>query len=191
MLRILLMVTLALGLSACGVSPKTHLYVLNSGQDEVSQTEGLGIGVWKVKLPELLDRAEIVTRHGEYEIELADFHHWAGRLGPNIDAIMVKGLSQRLATNNVSSSPWPGQRTIDYQVWVHMDRFDGQLNGEAVVSGTWILLNGKGSEELTRGPFAVQAPVNGGEYSDIVASLSQLTTQVVDVIAEEIKKLKP
>ena len=72
-----------------------------------------------------------------------------------------------------------------------MDRFDGQLNGEAVVSGTWILLNGKGSEELTRGPFAFQAPVNGGEYSDIVASLSQLTTQVVDVIAEEIKKLKP
>lgn len=191
MLRFVLMVTFSLGLSACGVSPKTHLYVLNSGNEVSNQTEGMGIGVWKVKLPELLDRSEIVTRNGDYEIELADFHHWAGRLGPNIDTLIAQGLRQRLDTINVSTSPWPAQKSIDYQVKVLMDRFDGQLNGEAVVSGTWVLLNEKGSKELTREYFLFKTPVNGGEYSDIVASLSQLTTELVDVIAEEIKRTTP
>jgi len=188
MLRFLLVVTFALSLSACGVSPKTHLYVLNSGHDASSQTEGIGIGVWKVKLPELLDRPEIVTRNGEYEIEYADFHHWAGRLGPNIDALIAQGLRQRLNTINVFTSPWPAQRVNDYQVRVYMNRFDGQLNGEAVVSGTWMLLNGKGNRELARESFLFEAPVNGNKYSDIVASLSQLTTQLNQLIAEEIKK---
>lgn len=191
MLRFLLITIFALGLSACGVSPKTHLYVLDAGHDLPTKTEGLGIGVWKVRLSELLDRPEIVSRNGEHEIELADFHHWAGHLGPNIDAMIVQGLSQRLDTGNVVTSPWSLHKVNDYQVKIDITRFDGQLSGEAVVSGTWVLLNGKGNKELARKPFSLKSTVNGNQYGDIVASLNQLTMELTGLIAEEIKRVAP
>jgi uncharacterized lipoprotein YmbA len=189
MLRFLLIAIFALSLSACGVSPKTHLYVLDTGHELPAKSEGLGIGVWKVRLSELLDRPEIVSRNGVYEVELANFHHWAGRLGPNIDTMVVQGLSQRLDTANVVISPWPSHKVNDYQVKIYIARFDGQLSGEAVVSGTWVLLNGKGNKELVRKPFSLKSPVNGNQYGDVVASLNQLTVELTGLIAEEIERV--
>lgn len=189
MLRFLLIFSLALSLFACGVTPKTHLYVLNSEQGLPSQENGLAVGVWKVKLPELLDRSEIVTRSGQYEIELADFHHWAGRLGPNIDALTAQELSKHLDTVNVRTSPWNSQKINDYQVKTFIERFDGKLGGEAVVSGSWVLLNGKGSKQLTRQSFSLKAPLTSDKYSDLVAVLSKLTSQLSQLIAEEIERV--
>jgi len=188
MFRFLSIVFLVLCLTACGVSPKTHLYVLNSEQALTGKSDGVSIGIWKVKLPELLDRSEIVTRNGQYEIELADFHHWAGRLGPNINALIAKELSRSLDTVNVRTSPWNSQKTNDYQVRIFIDRFDGQLDGEAVVNGSWLLLNGKGSKQLTRKTFTLKRLVPSNKYSDLVAALSMLTSELSQVIAKEVKK---
>lgn len=187
MLRFLSVVTFALSLAACGTSPKTHLYVLNSEQALTGTGDGVSIGVWKVKLPELLDRSEIVTRNSQHEVELADFHHWAGRLGPNINALIAQGLGQHLGTINVRTAPWSSQKANDYQVKVFIERFDGQLSGEAVVRGSWVLLNGEGTKQLTRQSFSLKAPLTSDKYSDLVAALSMLTSELSQLIAEEIK----
>jgi len=190
MFRFLAVVLFVLCLSACGVSPKTHLYVLNSEPVFTGKDDGVSIGVWKVKLPVLLDRSEIVTRNGRYEVELADFHHWAGRLGPNINALIAKGLSQQLGTVNVRTSPWNSHKRKDYQVKIFIDRFDGRLGGVAVVSGSWMLLNGGGNKQLTRKTFTLKGPVYSKKYSDLVAVLSLLTSELSQIIAKEIEKAR-
>jgi len=190
MSRHFLIISLMLCLSACGTSPKTNFYVLNAEYEMPDKAEGLGIGVWKVKLPILLDRSEIVTRNGQYQIELADFHHWAGGLGNNITSLVAHELSQRLDTVRISISPWPPHKVNDYQVKVLVDRFGGELGGEMTFSGIWILLNGKGDKELARKSFLFNSPADGEKYSDMVASLSRLTTQVSVLIADAIEKDK-
>ena len=187
MLRHLLIIAFMLSLSACGTSPKTNFYVLNTEFEMPSNTEGLGIGIWKVRLPLLLDRSEIVTRSGQYEIELADFHHWAGGLGANINTLIGHELSQRLNTVRISTSPWPAHKINDYQVKIFIDRFDGELGGVVEFSGIWILLNGKGNKELTRQSFEFSSQVGGKKYSDMVASLSELVVQLSGQIATAIK----
>jgi len=188
MSRHFLIISLMLCLSACGTSPKTNFYVLNAEYKLPGKADGLGVGIWKVRLPLMLDRSEIVTRNGQYEIELADFHHWAGGLGSNINSLMAHELSQRLDTVRVSTSPWQAHKVNDYQVKVFIDRFDGVLGGKVEFNGIWILLNGKGDKELTRESFALNAQVNGKKYSDMVASLSQLTTQLSGLIADAIER---
>lgn len=182
-----LILGLVLCLSACGSSPKTNFYVLNAEYEMPEKgLEGTGVGVWKVKLPALLDRSEIVTREGPHKIELGDFHRWAGDFGSNINALIAHELSQRLKTVRVSTSPWSAHKVNDYQVKVYFDRFDGELGGKVVCRGVWLLLNGKGDKELTRESFTLDDQVNGKKYSDMVATMSGLVVQLSDQIADAI-----
>jgi uncharacterized lipoprotein YmbA len=182
-----LILGLVLCLSACGSSPKTNFYVLNAEYEMPERgLEGTGVGVWKVKLPALLDRSEIVTREGPHKIELGDFHRWAGDFGSNINALIAHELSQRLKTVRVSTSPWSAHKINDYQVKVYFDRFDGELGGKVVCRGVWLLLNGKGDKELTRESFTLDDQVNGKKYSDMVATMSGLVVQLSDQIADAI-----
>jgi len=187
MFRHIFIVVLISGLIACGSSPKTHFYMLNAenASDSISQQKagGVGVGVWKVQLPLLLDRYEIVTRTDIYSIELADFDKWAGSLGNNMTRLIASELGRRLQTDRVVISPWSSYRKNDYQVKIHVERFDGVLGGETVLSGAWSLLNAQGNKELARKSFSFQTQTKGKEYSDMVAALSQLTVKLSEQIA--------
>lgn len=187
MFRILLIVSFILGLTACGSSPKTRFYVLNVEQssDNLSdqKLKGVGVGLWSVNLPAVLNRPEIVTRSGQYKIDLADFHQWVGGLGNNITRLIASELGRGLKTDRVVISPWSSYRKNDYQVKIHIDRFDGELGGEMVLSGAWSLLNAEGNKELSREAFTYKTQAAGKDYSDMVAALSQLTVQLSEQIA--------
>lgn len=194
MFRILLIVGLILALSACGSSPKTNFYVLNAQQSLANLSEknleGVGVGLWSVNLPAVLDRPEIVTRSGQYQIELADFHQWLGGLDNNVTRLIASELGRRLKTDRVVISPWSSYRKNDYQVKLNIDHFDGELGGEMVLSGVWSLLNAEGNKELTREAFTYKTKASDKNYSDMVAALSNLIVQLSEQIANVISSRK-
>ena len=188
MTRFLLIAGLVINLAACGTSPKTNFYVLSTESVEPSElTSNLGIGLWKVTLPLLLDRPEIVTLEGKNKVAYADFHQWAGGLNNNITLSIGRELSRRLKTDRLSISPWRAHKINDYQVKVYIYRFDGELGGDVVAKGAWNLLNGEGSKELRREVFSYTAKTSGKEHVDMVAALGQLTAQLAGTIAEAIE----
>ena len=194
MFRFLLMASLMLFLAACGSSPKTHFYVLNAEyvSDNISEknVEAVGVGVWQVALPIMLDRSEIVTSSGPYGIELADFHQWAGALSSNMTQLIASELGRRLQSDRIVISPWSAYRKNDYQVKTHVERFYGEPGGEVLLSGAWSLLNAEGSKELTRQAFTFKTRASGKDYDDMVAALSKLTVQLSEQIANVIAAQK-
>ena len=194
MFRYLLTVFLLLGLAACGSSPKTHFYMLNveNAADKLSdkQANGVAVGVWSVHLPVMLDRPEIVTRTDQYKIELADFHQWVGGLDNNMTRLVASELGRHLQTDRVVISPWSSYRKNDYQLKIHVERFDGELGGTVVLTGAWSLLNAKGNKELVRKAFTFKAQASGKDYSDMVAIFSKLTLQLAEQIANFIAAQK-
>ena len=190
MFRHIFIACLVFFLSACGTSPKTHFYLLSqdhpADKNAVHNADGLRIGVWKARLPEFLDRSEIVTRNGQHNIELSDFHKWAGRLDNNLSRLVADELGERLHTGRVAVSPWPAYIKNNYQVKLYIERFDGQLGGEIVLSGAWSLLNGGGNKELAWEPFTFKTTAASATYSDMIAALSTLTVQLADRIATTI-----
>jgi len=188
-------------LAACGSSPKTEFYVLSAERESMVQAlnadTGPAIGVWDVKLPDYLERSEIVTRASEFEIRLADFSWWAGSLDENMTRLIATELSLSLQSNRVVVAPWDSYRVIDYQVLIRVQRFDGMLGGEAVLRGVWSLLDTTGGKELAREAFefkadsaGASAPPEAASYKDLVATLSRLTVQLADQVAKGIQRQK-
>jgi hypothetical protein len=188
MLRRILMVSCLVLLAACGSSPKTDFYVLNADLGPVVQSANLStgpaVGVWQVKLPDLLDRSEIVTRDNQFKITMADFSWWAGNLSENMTLLMVAQLSQHLQSNRVVTSPWPSYRKNDYQVITRVERFDGELGGEVVLRGLWSLLDGDGTKELNRQVFEFKTNTADLTYQEMAEAMSRLTVQLAKQLAD-------
>lgn len=188
MLRRILMASWLVLLTACGSSPKTEFYVLNADLGSVAQSANLSsgpaVGVWQVKLPDLLDRSEIVTRDNQFKITMADFSWWAGNLSENMTLLIVAQLSQHLQSNRVVTSPWPSYRKNDYQVITRIERFDGELGGEVVLRGLWSLLDGDGTKELNRQVFEFKTNTADLTYQQMAEAMSRLTVQLAQQLAD-------
>jgi uncharacterized lipoprotein YmbA len=196
MLRHILIASLLVVLAACGSSPKTEFYVLNADHGSMVQAANAGtgpaVGVWRVRLPDLMDRSEIVTRDNLFKVKIADFSWWAGSLQINMSRLIAVELSQLLQSNRVVVSPWPSYRKNDYQIVIRVERFDGELGGEVVLRGLWSLLDSEGLNELSREVFEFKTSTTDSTYQEMVAAMSRLTVQLADqladgVIAEEAK----
>lgn len=189
--RNILLLWLILLLSACGTSPKTNFYLLSADNAMEGNTpDEVSIGVWKVSLPELIDRPEIVTRTGPYTIDLADFHRWAGGLRSNINLLLANELSHNLKTGHVDISPWSSYRQFDYQIKVHVRKFDGSLGGESQLEGVYIILNGKGDKKLFEDTFMLKENVKGKSYNNMAEAMSQLVINLSAKIAKSIEAQK-
>jgi len=189
MLFKIFMIASVLSLTACGTSPKTNFYMLSAERGvETYQQDSVSVGVWKVNLPDLIDRPEIVTRTGIYTIELADFHRWAGGLESNVSILIADELSHNLKTGHVDVSPWSSYRNFDYQVKVHVRKFDGELGDESILEGAYIILNGKGSKKILENTFSFKEKLKGNEYSDMAEAMSNLVIQLAEKISSSISK---
>lgn len=175
-------------LAACGSSPKTEFYILNvdEGSSVQSANENVGpaVGVWTVILPEALDRSEIVTRENRYKIKIADFSWWAGALDQNITLLIATKMSEDLQSNRVVMSPWPTYVQNDYQITILINRFDGELGGDVVLSGLWNILDGDGNEQLGRQVFEFKINAADATYQAMVEAMSQLAQQLARQLVE-------
>jgi len=186
MLRLMLILMAVLLLAGCaGTSPPTHFYALETADApvKVASMPELSLGLGPVILPDTLDRPQIVARTAAFRVELAEFHRWAGDLNANLSRLLVGRLMGALGTDRVFLHPWARHRKLDYQARVDLLRFDGNLGGEAELTGTWTLLDGDGRRELYLEAFSIKGRVSGAEHRDMVATLSALAVQLADRIA--------
>ena len=144
------------------------------------------IGLWKINLPELIDRPEIVTRTGAHTIELADFDHWADDLENNISTLIASEVSHDLRTGYVYISPWASSKKLDFQIKVHIRKFVGELDGDVKLEGTYIILIGKGKKKHFEEPFALIEKTKGNSYNDMVSAMSRLVIRLSDQISSTI-----
>jgi len=190
MLRHIFVVTLLLLVAACGSSPKTDFYMLNADHGALMQAAnaatGPAVGVWKVMLPDYLDRSELVTRDNAYQIKMADFSWWAGNLENNMTVLIAAELSEGLLSNRVLVSPWESYRKHDYQLKIRVVRFDGALGGEVVLTGVWSLLDAAGLNELSGEVFEFKANAVDSTYKEMVATMSQLTVKLAAQLTDAI-----
>jgi len=190
MLRHIFMVSVLVLLAACGSSPKTDFYMLNTDQESfmraANTATGPAVGVWQILLPDYLDRSELVTRDNEYQITIADFSWWAGNMETNATLLIAAEMSKGLLSNRVLASPWESYRKHDYQVKIRLERFDGALGGEIVLRGVWSLLDADGLDELSGAVFEFKANAVDPTYREMVATMSQLLVQLSADLVEAV-----
>jgi uncharacterized lipoprotein YmbA len=176
-----------------GTSPSADFYVLSAlsqsstGSQSERDEKNIAIGIGPVKLPEYLDRSQIITRTSPNELRVASFDRWAEPLKSSFPRILMENLATLLNTDQVALFPWRRSEAVGYQVMVDVVQFDAERDGDAVLIARWTLLEGSGEKVLKRKKSIFRKSLASNDYQSIVSAQSQTIIELSREIAEAIK----
>ena len=177
----------------CAQSKPTRFYVIHSMLEASSpgQHEGQGIffGVGPVKIPDYLDRPQMITRKGQSSLELAEFDKWTEPLDRNLTRAISGNLTVLLGTERIVSFPWPKAAKPKYQVMVEIVRMDGTLGGKIVLDARWLILSVDEEKALlSKGSF-IETPVPTADYDGFALAVSTAVETLSREIASAIETI--
>ncbi len=150
-------------------------------------TRGLVLGLGPIKLPDYLDRSEIVTRVDSNRLQFSENDHWAEPLKNNFSRVLSQNLSSLLGNQQIVNFPWYTSTHIDYQIAVTVDRFECDGQGNAHLAARWSINGPAGGRILDRGESDLSEPAGAGTDQQVAAlsrTLGNFSRQVATAVAQ-------
>ena len=187
-------------LAGCASSPTSKFYLLSPLQHRTAIARGASlenpgtIAVGPVRIPDYLDRPQIVTRAGKNGLRLSEFDRWAGSLESDVARVLAEDISSRLPAGRYSVAPWTpyleSQVPASYRVEVLVDRFDGRLGDSVLLKAQWTVFAGNRSMLLKRESL-IRERVDGGSYDALVGAMNGALEKLGSDISEGILSALP
>jgi uncharacterized protein len=179
---VLILGALATILAGCASSPASQFYQLHSspertlGTSDPSAAQAIALAIGPVHLPDYLERPQMVTRAGDNELKLSEFHRWAGSLETDVTRVLTEDISIHLPADQFSVRRWvpylESQRPASCRVEVFVDRFEGTLGDSVVLKAQWVVF-GQSSGVLLRRESLTREPLDGDRYDALAAAMSR------------------
>ena len=183
-------------LTGCASSPPSRFYQLNPVQSGASVTGDVSpcrssvVAVGPVRIPDYLDRPQIVTRSGENELKLSEFNRWAGSLESDVSRVLVENISSLLPADCFSTVRWTpysgSQVPASYRVEVLVDRFEGTLGDSVLLEAQWGVFAHDRSLLLKK-ESKIREQMNGGSYDALITAMSGALEKLSRNIADGIR----
>jgi uncharacterized protein len=192
---LMILCTLLLLQGGCAGTPPSKFYMLESlgGAPALQGTAALDqavtIGLGPVRLPDYLDRPQIVTRARQNSVQIAEFERWAEPLSSNVSRVLAENLIFLLQSDSVVPYPWPGSIDVAYQVVVDVYRFDGILGDKALLEAQWSILGKKGKKVLILKRSMFIEPVGESSLAALVSAQSRALGNFSRELAEALQNL--
>jgi len=173
--------------SGCATSPAASFYTLNPvrlagpSADPTPSAAPLMIAIGPVTVPELVDRAQIVTRVDANRVSIDEFARWADPLASQIPRVLAADLQQLIPGAIVSTYP---QRVDDnaYRVSIDVQDFDAQVHGTVMLAAIWSVLPPRHGQPVS-GRTVTQEALSGPGYDPLVKAYSRALASVAADIA--------
>jgi uncharacterized protein len=181
-------------LVGCAGNAPSRYYALNSlpGENKVqgaSQAPCISVGIGPIKLPEYVNRLQIVNRTSPNELVLSNFHLWAEPLGDSVPRVLGENISRLTCVKEVSLFPWRASRLPDYRVEAEVLYMDGNLGGEVGFEAWWSISSGADKTTLVTRTSRYRTPVAGGTYDALAqahsATLEAFSRDIADALREQ------
>lgn len=179
-------------LAGCASDPATRYYVLAAtapASPQAPAAKAIAVVIKDVRLPQYLERAQIVTRGSDHRLLMADYELWAGDLHQDMTRVLAENLARLLASDRVVSAPHTLKLTPDVRVEVEVLRFERDAAGKVELAARWWLTRGSDatllaspSVTLAGAPLGATAP-----YEAVVASMSEVYGELAREIARSIQ----
>lgn len=151
--------------------------------------DSIAIGVGPIVLPEYLNRRGVMIRTGTNELQLADFVRWAELPEDNMVRVVSENLSVLLHTNRIYPFPWKQSDRMDYQVRIHVIRFDGTPGGTVTLLSRWTLSDGNNKTVLLSRQSDFSESVDKLNYELMASALSRALEHLSREIASSVRAL--
>jgi len=181
-------------LGGCARTQATNYYILHSLQNQASEGRtGMGtgpvIGVGPVKIPEYLNRPQIVTRSTSSNLQFADFDRWAEPLDKNIMRVVADNLSTLVPSERVFVFPWPKSMPAQYQVTIEIVHLEKAPDGKIMLDAGWNILGDGGEKLIVTKRSRLTVPVESAGFEGIASAESRAVEELSREIAAAVRSL--
>ena len=179
---------------ATGESTATRFYVLDAlpgdsqALSEARREPPIAVDIAALRLPQYLERPQIVTRSARNELALAEYHQWGGNLAKNVTRVLARNLALLLGTSEVTVFSRRPPAPADVRVEVDVMQFERGPDRRVLLAAQWRLRAGAdGAPRLARISELVSEPLDAAAGMDAtVAAMSALLGELSRVIARAV-----
>ena len=177
----------------CGTTKPARIYLLTPHPSDVESLQQANpsfpmILVGPVRLPEYLNRSQIIRYSTANELKSNEYHRWAEPLENNVARVLTENLRRQLQNDHVLLYPGLNVRHFDYRVSIDVIRFDVDTSNHVVLTANWALFVGHGDEVLRVQRLTIREPVKNRDYGSIVATQSRALGKLSAAMSREINK---
>ena len=185
-----LAVMLAALCAACGSPPKARFYTLAPAPGAVTAAASAqprtSVAIGPVRVPDALDRPQMVVREGANRVEILEQQRWAGSLRSEIGRALVAGVADRLPDAQVSAADSQAARSAAYRVAIDVERFEAALNDSVSIQALWTVRQDDGAQ-VASGRYSASEPTGPGAYDAIAAAYGRTLAGMSGVIADALR----
>ncbi len=176
--------------AACGSTP-THYYVLTSSAEKSAATSDstLSVEVNELRLPQYLDRPQIVTHSSDNQLELAEHDQWGGRLRDNMMRLLAKNLGTALGTDKIIISPYRPREAATVRVMIEVMRFERMADDRVHLDAQWRLIDGKSNRTLSTQISHLRDKAKSTDMAQTVSAMSRVYSRFSNEIAADIRRV--
>ncbi|MDC0999921.1 PqiC family protein [Methylophilaceae bacterium] len=181
-----------LSLSCAKSSKPVEYYMLDASvgidnNQTLKGDEGPMIGLGPIRLPEYLDRFQMVVAVSQNKYKLIDGHRWAEKLDQNISLALFKTLPGQLGTDKMIRYPWPQRPGVDFQVKIDILELNVDQDGQSQLVAQWSIKSKDKTILNKRSTFTAQASTT--DIDKMVQAQSECLTQLGQEIVANLKPL--
>ncbi|MBV8141388.1 MAG: membrane integrity-associated transporter subunit PqiC [Verrucomicrobia bacterium] len=175
-------------LASCATrEPLPNFFLLTGSRPRAQSSGGTSVLVRRVQVPAYLARNNLVTIKGGMEVQYAPTDRWAESLDQGLARAVAEDLSRNSRIRAYGFSPGAPPVDHSYDVWIRLEHFEGNDNGEVVLSARWSVSSADSSEPIKRGAVDLrQSGWKPGDYPGLVHMLSDEVKKMSLQIAEAI-----
>lgn len=173
--------------------PDTNFYVLGSVPANAARLAGapadpaLVIDLAAVRLPQYLQRSQVVTRVDENRLSLSEFEQWGGSLEKNMMRALAANLGVLLGTPDVHMEARRLPGGVDARVEVEVMQFERGPDGRALLAAQWRVLDNDEKPLTSKITNLRSAPVGALDTMQTTISamtelLAELSVQIATAI---------
>lgn len=193
-----LFVLAACMLAGCvGSSQNAKFYTLSSIESpepskKPDAKDSVMVAVGPIRIPEYLDRPQIMTRTGKNELVFSEFQRWGGSLENELQRVMAVNIGGRLG-GGYAVVNWPsagiGNLPFVYRVSIDILQFEKVSEHDVVLKAQWGIIRRDNGERLFVNSSSIREQVTGTDYEALVAAMSRAAAGLTGEIAAEISSL--
>ncbi|MFA5114813.1 MAG: PqiC family protein [Candidatus Omnitrophota bacterium] len=175
-------------------SPNPRFYTLSAtakgdvtGKADIPPDVIIGIG--PVKIPEYLNRPQIVTQDKKKMLNFAEFDRWGEQLDFGINRLIYENLAVLLPGATTEMFPWNLLIPVKYQVVVNVIRLDSELDKDLSFVAQCSVLDLESKQMVFTKRVQIRQPIVPQSYPGLVQALNVVVTSLSKDIAEELVSL--
>jgi len=175
-------------------SPNPRFYTLyapdkEKPSQEFNIPENTIIGIGPLRIPEYLNRPQIVTNNKDKTISFDEFNRWAESLDFSLARLINNNLALMLKNASFQIFPWDMALSVKYQVIADVIQLENNRNQDLLFAVQWSIIDLEKRRAVFTKRSEFRKDISPQNYYGLTEALSEATMSLSKEIAQELVSL--